>query len=401
MKKKTSDLFYGCIMLFPIATLFQSKLEQINKILFACLVLFFLAILIKRIRKDRFPLFIAILFVCVVTIFNTNGIAYNTNEYYYYPFAMVYLIFMTDNIDEVKEYILNSKGYITSILNIWTICVFVSLFLPSSYNSVWGDGRYFGSFCQSIFRFGPTGIFISGLAVCAMIVYDERRYFYYSILPLFTILMGGSRTYMLVELCAFMVAWYYFVDSKKNFYLSLIPVTVALFAILVNSSMMDKFNSVSYTENSYFDYWGTITSGRSIFWAADIEHFRNAPFLEKVFGSGFNCVYDVNQKAFGGKVWAHNDFIQCLVSHGILGLVIYITIVWQLLKSIRKKEAVPFICLVFLWLFNAFFNMFYTYFCSVLCLPLYVCALQYGKRRFDSDEELNAERVQSEEKYHV
>ena len=160
MKMRISDLFYSCIMLFPIATLFQSKLEQINKILFAFLMLFFLAILVKRIRKDRVFFFMAILLVYAAAIFKTNGIAYNTNEYYYYPFAMVYLIFMTDNIDEVKEYILNSKGYVTSVLNIWTICVFVSLFLPSSYNSVWGGGRYFGSFCQSIFRFGPTGIFI-------------------------------------------------------------------------------------------------------------------------------------------------------------------------------------------------------------------------------------------------
>lgn len=386
MKKKISDLFYDCIMLFPIATLFQSKLEQINKVLFAFLVVFLVALLIKRIRKNRVLIFMAIILVWIVTIFKTNGIAYNTNEYYYYPFAMVYLIFMADNIDGVREYILNSKGYITGILNIWTICVVISLFFPSSYNSVWEGGRYFGSFCQSIFRFGPTCIFISGLAVCSMVVYNEKRYFFYSILPLFTILMGGSRTYMLVELCAFMIVWYYFVDSKKKFYLSLIPVTLALFVILVNSSMMDKFSSVSYTQNSYFDYWGTITNGRSIFWTADIQHFRKAPLLDKIFGEGFNCIYEINQKAFGGKVWAHNDFIQCLISHGLLGLCIYIISVWQVYKNISKKLSVPFMCLLFLWLFNAFFNMFYTYFCSVLCLPLYACTLLYGKRRFSFNE---------------
>ena len=41
-----------------------------------------------------------------------------------------------------------------------------------------------------------------------------------------------------------------------------------------------------------------------------------------------------------------------------------------------------FILVVLIWLFNAFFNMFYTYFCSMLCYPIILLLIRDGKRNF-------------------
>ena len=157
---------------------------------------------------------------------------------------------------------------------------------------------------------------------------------------------------------------------------------------MLNSAMADKFTAVTYTSNSYFDFWGTITSGRSIFWKADLEAFCNSGVFHKIFGNGLNLVYKINEKAFGGFVWAHNDFIQCLISHGVLGLGLYLYIILSQLSQLKKnpygkKLYIPIVCCFFVWFFNAMFNMFYTYFCSVLSLPFLVCAIQNGKRKFD------------------
>lgn len=385
MKVRLKQTYFDIILLFPIATLFQNMLGPINKILFGFLSIILITLIVKKLDRRQLFLFLLTILVYIITIFNTSGVAYNTNEYFYFPFSVAYLIYMTDNLKDLKICILNNQKKIRITLEIWTAIVLISAFFPSSYSSTWGSGRYFGSFCQSIFRLGPTCLFIISLSICAMIFFDNRKYFYYSFVPLIAIMMGGSRTYMLVGICAFVLGWYYYVDNKIKFLLSLLPMAIFLFLIIINSSMLDKFKATSYTSDSYFDFWGTITSGRSIFWAADMRYFFDTSILKKIFGSGFNQVYEINQKAFAGKVWAHNDFIQCLISHGLMGLFLYLISIKKAFQKIRRygTDFIPYLCLFFLWFFNAFFNMFYTYFCSILCFPLYMLVVIYGKKRFE------------------
>ena len=161
-------------------------------------------------------------------------------------------------------------------------------------------------------------------------------------------------------------------NSNKKFVLTCVPFLLVVSLILLNSSVMDKLSATTYSNSSYFDLWGTITSGRSIFWAADIKSFFESSFLTKLFGQGFNSIYEINYKAFGGKVWAHNDFIQCLISHGLIGLVLYIMVMFRIFRTLKKSNTSLFLCtlVIVIWLFNAMFNMFYTYFCSILAFPI-------------------------------
>ena len=371
----------------PLSTLFQSYLDGINKILFGVLLILQITLTFKHIRAKKIIIIIIMLVSFFGNIVSTHGMPYNSNEFFYYPFSVLFLLYMAENLKTIECLFRNHKRFIVRILNIWTFLVGISIFLPSSYRSSWGGARYFSSFCGSIWRLAPTCIFIMSLALGAMIIYKNKKYILYALIPMYSLYMGGSRTYVLVGLALFMIFWYYFSPSKKIFYLSLPCVAIVLISLIWQTSMADKLNAVSYSDDSYFDFWGTITSGRSIFWSADIQAFWESNIVKKIVGHGLNFIYEINDEAFGGLVWAHNDFIQCLVSHGIIGLVLYLYSIKKLFHNIRNKatghkEFIPVIGCFFVWIINAMFNMFYTYFCSILAFPFLIYAVQQGEKNF-------------------
>lgn len=384
MKINIEKLYFRLILLFPITTLLQNNIAIVNKLLFAIIFILQCYFSFRKNTRKNFGIIFLIIAIFSYNLIITKGKLYNINELFYFPFTMLYIIYLMKDKSLIEEYLKNDKRYVNFILMVWTILVIISIFIPSSWPYEWGSEKYFGSYCKSVFRLAPTALFIGTLAICCMNVYHEKKYFIYGLIPLFCFLMGGSRTYMIVGLLLFVMAWYYYANSKKMFIMTIIPVTLILGVLILNSSMMDKFNAVTYTKNSYFDFWGTITSGRSIFWKADLEAFKDSAVVNKLFGNGFNYIYDVNYKAFRGLVWAHNDFIQILISHGLILLVIYISIMIKAFEiNANKKDRIPEFLAIGIWIFNAFFNMFYTYFCAVLCLPFILLIIRHRNNNIE------------------
>lgn len=389
MKVNLINLNLKIAMLFPITTLFQSIFPLLNKVFFGLLLITFLPLYLNKITAKRIIVGLFTLIIVIYDYFITKEALYNFNELFYFPFCILFFTYMSENYKKYKEFLIKDKIYILSIIFIWTFLVCISIFFDSSWVVEWGGARYFGSFCKSVWRLAPTAVFIGTLDILLMIYYNKKYAIYLLIIPLFCFFMSGSRTYMVVGIILFLIAWYYYVKNRTHFFLSIIPVGIVLFIFIINSSMMDKFISVSYNSDSYFDPLGTITSGRSIFWKADIDAYMEGTLMNKLLGNGFNLIYEVNYKAFGGLVWAHNDFIQCLVSHGMLGLILYLfTMINAIIKITKGRNYnFTFILVVLIWLFNAFFNMFYTYFCSMLCYPIILLLIRDGKRKFDFKNE--------------
>lgn len=397
MKVNLKNLFYRVIMLFPITTLFSYYFDAANKILFAVLFVIMIYIGYRKIKKSVLRIVFILTIIYFITILKTGTLPYNINELFYFPFMVLYLTYLYDHLEALKEYLLTDKKYVNCIMKLWTVLTLVSFALPSSYTVEWGGARYFGSYCKTIWRLAPTCVFMLALSIIGVNLYKNKKYFLYSIIPFVAILAGGSRTYVVVALCLILLAWYCVLNSNKKFILTCIPFLTLIILVLLNSSVMDKFSATTYSSSSYFDFWGTITSGRSIFWAADINSFVKSPIITKLFGQGFNSIYDINYKAFGGKVWAHNDFIQCLISHGLVGLILYLTVIFRFFKMLRKNGTGLFISalVMMIWLFNAMFNMFYTYFCSILSFPLLVLGIIVMKKGKEMKDDIcdNTQRI--------
>lgn len=134
-----------------------------------------------------------------------------------------------------------------------------------------------------------------------------------------------------------------------------------------------------------------LTSERNIFWSDMLNAYWQGNIFAKLFGGGLN--FTVNVSGF----WAHNDFIEILCAHGVLGVLVYGYFMYRILHEFLlpegfKKRKMPVFLLgaiILVWLFNACFNMYYTYFCAMASYPILLIGIRryyYGEDKCLDDE---------------
>ena len=366
------DCFIFVSGLFPVITSIVNG-AFLNKILFAVLVAIYILLVFKYGISKRTAIILLLLvmnyFIALLaTQMDKLG---NTNMFFYYPFMIAYSCFIIDNRRNFIRSLSNNKKFILFIIRLWSVLVGISIFLPSSYYIKEGGAYYFGSFVGEIFRLGPGAIYIMSLVLISMSIYKRKKDFIYMLIPMYCFFMGSSRTYLISGICLFVIGWFWFVGNKKRFYLTIIPIGVVALIILWNSSIGDKIR-FTLDDSQYGDFWFRLTSSRSELWIRDLTGWASQEWPNKLFGCG---IFYTEQLT---GLWAHNDFIEILCSFGLIGVFEYCIVQYILIKSfIKSTNRVPkllTLCVVMCWLFNAFFNMYYTYFCSLLSYPYVLIA---------------------------
>lgn len=368
------DLYLGVICLFPIATtLIESG--AVNKMLFGILLALHIGMLISRPVKGKTIMLCSLLLLnYVYTFCYTIFPMENINLLIYFPFYILYTYFMCDNSEIVINWFSKHGGYVKLIVVAWSALVGISIFLPSSYTA--GDeGVFFGSFCGSIFRLGPSAVFIQVLVIMMQVMHRKKSALLFNLIPMYCYLMGSSRTYLVVGFCLLVISWYIACKKKILFWGTVIPLALAVLWLVTVSAMADK---IAYTldENNYGDFWFRVTSSRSVLWEKDLTAFAESSLLNKLLGNGLGFTTEVS------GLWGHNDFIEVLCSFGIIGLLHYLYSTRYLFKRSYKSVKISFVvrvCAFMAWFFNAFFNMHYVYFCAMLCYPflLFVIRLYF------------------------
>jgi hypothetical protein len=371
MRITLTDLYLGVICVFPIATVLIDE-SFINKLLFAVLIAVHIGMnLFRPIRMKTGLLLLVLVANYTFALINTNFPLENMNLLFYYPFYLLYTYYLCDHKDEALDWFTKHRGYVLFITLIWTAIVGVSIFFPGCYYVKEGESQYFGSFCGTIFRLGQAAVFIQVLAILIQLIYGMRGAIIFHIVPMYCYFMGSSRTYLVVGLCIFAIAWYMYCKKKVTFWFSVVPMVIAVLAVLSVSAMADK---IAYTldEDQFGDFWFRITSSRSVLWEMDLQAYSEASLWKQIFGCGLEFTVEVSGK------WGHNDFIEIICSFGIMGLVQYLFSIWHQIKIGYGRARVPVpvrFCAWMAWFFNAFFNMHYVYFCAMLCYPLLLFAI--------------------------
>ncbi len=361
-----TDLYLGVICIFPVATTVENG-GVVNKVLFAVLIALHLGMMCcKRLTKQTVLLLFLLVGNYALAVVNTTFPMENINLLFYFPFFLMYTYFICDNTDTVVDWFRSHKAYLYAVVLVWTLLVGISIFVPHCYYTKEGGNVYFGSFCQSVFRLGPAAVFIQVLALMLQMFFGKKGAVVFHLIPMYCYLMGSSRTYLVVGLCLFVIAWYLFCAQKTVFWCTIIPLMVAVVALVMVSAMGDK---IAYTldESHYGDFWFRITSSRSLLWEKDMTAYAEMPLLNQLIGCGLEFTIQVS------GVWGHNDFIEVICSFGVLGLLQYLYSVKHLFRNSYKGRRIPFViklCVFMTWFFNAFFNMHYVYFCAMLCYPL-------------------------------
>lgn len=102
-----------------------------------------------------------------------------------------------------------------------------------------------------------------------------------------------------------------------------------------NSKISQLFNKNLF-ETSDGSYFPSIR-GRGAVWTGIIDDFKEANIGRKIIGNGtINFYYD-NGYFYRNINEAHNDFFRHLHEYGILGLILYINLLFMLIKQVKKN----------------------------------------------------------------
>ena len=178
MKINLINLNFKIAMLFPITTLFQSIFPLVNKVFFGLLLITFLPLYFNKMTTKRIIVAFFTFLVIIYDYLITKGDLYNLNELFYFPFCILFFTYMSENYKKYKEFLLNERIYIYSVIFVWTFLVFISIFFSSSWIIEWGGARYFGSLCKSVWRLVPTAVFIGTLDIVLIIYYKQPETVY-------------------------------------------------------------------------------------------------------------------------------------------------------------------------------------------------------------------------------
>lgn len=384
-KIKITDTVMECFLLFSMLTILQnfSIFFHINKIWMSISLFLLVYSVLKNKMRLKFIILLLFAFILhIIAIYYSDGYFYHFNMIFYFAIWILFYLFCILNKKRIISFIENKRKFNNMLIYSWCIIVSISVFIPSCYSIEWGGDKYFNSFAGSVFRLMPTALIITSLIINYYLETKRKIYLLLLLIPTYSAFMGGSRTYFGIYILFILLFVYLIFNSKKKFFLSLAPLIVIFLFLISISGIGNKIEATQYTSKSYFDYWGTITNGRSIFWGWDLEAFFKLPIWQQFIGNGFNFVYEVNG-SHNVFLWAHNDFINLLMNFGYIGLFIYFYIFIQMYKVYIPKRT-PFL-VRFLFLsgvfINSMFNMSYTYLCATISYPLFLIIInkKYSK----------------------
>jgi hypothetical protein len=379
------DLIMYIFIQFPISSILKTYIGPLNIMLTVIIFgLFFLYYMKCGIRRYELILIIYSILTIIFNCVKYNMIFFNINMLIYFPFFIFYILFFMRNDEVILRFLRKHRLYLDLVIYTWNFFVAISLFIPSCYTYE-GEDRGFVSFAGTTFLLSPIAIYVFILLAFQYMFYKKKIYIYLMIIPSLCILMGTSRTYLIVLVCAWMIFLYTRIKNKRIFKYVFVLIAILAIGIILVSPIKNKFTTaVGRVDTANLSFIEAFTSGRSSFWSYDMYMILHNKIGQLIFGNGVNYLFYLNKPVFHVPLWAHNDYIQILSDYGILGLVIYIGLMVAIIKKSIKyidKSKLIIIILVILWAFNAFFNMFYTYFCAVLSFPYFILLLKYDSQK--------------------
>lgn len=386
IKINIHNVIFLIFLIIPITTLLQgfTIFSNINRIMMAImLILLSIEVLMKNKSIKDWILLILFVINIITAVIVTGESAKYINDIFYFPSWFLILIYAKENFEKIETIIENKQKIIKCFIWIWNIMVIISLFFSSSYTNHWGDGRYFKSFSNGEHRFANTAIYMLVLTFIIYLKSKKKLYIMLTLVPIITIYMSGARTYLGILVILLFCVLYLKCNNKFILYSMTVVMGILLYALIAITPMGEKFTNLN-DNVEYLGTMGALTSGRSIFWEQQLSAFSEIGIFYKIFGAGYNFVYDVS------NLWAHNDFINILLNYGFLGELIYLYVYFDFIKVLNARKEVPRMlkfCNSFIWFFNAMFNMVYTYLCVTILIPFLAYLIILGGKTYENKKE--------------
>lgn len=283
--------------------------------------------------------------------------------YLMYAVWVIFFLYLQNNYGSFFDAANKQQAAINFTVIIWEIIVIVSAFFPSSYEHTWGEGSYFISFSNTSFELAPAASLIFALVIfCYACDGNARKAVLLSAVPVVCSFASGSRTYLVVIALEVLILAMMIIKSKLALIAFIVIALIVGIGLLSMTNIWTKFANAFQYSNDSSSFWSVFTSGRDAFWRADMDAFGKGGMINQLFGYGFSFVYEVNESFFGNRIYAHNDFINILLTFGWAGLIPYFFAFGKCVLMFGRQMERGFIfSILAIWLFNAVFNMTYVY----------------------------------------
>lgn len=371
------ELVIKTLLLFPILTVLQGLpyLVNLNRVFIGILFVEVFSLL-KNMRYKPGDLLVIILTFAlhIIAFYYTEGSLYNINMVFYLLLWVLLYLLISKKSSQLIDFFRFNKKYAMTIVGIWEVIVGISILFPSCYR----DGAFM-SFCDKPFRLMPTALVIMAILFIYQNMENSNKYYWYLIIPAYSAFMGFSRTYFGIFIMFLFIQLFYRVKDKRKLFFYGVPLVLICYFLMMRSNIGAKIIATLYNSNSHYDFWGTITSGRTVFWKLDINAFNKLPLWNKIVGNGYNFVFETN--ASHGYIWAHNDIINLIMNFGWLGVLVYLYAFYKMSRSLLKRNNYQIAKYGFLFIvfFNSNINMSYTYLCAFISYPLFLVSYAYIK----------------------
>lgn len=251
-----------------------------------------------------------------------------------------------ENYKEIYKYFEESKGYILGAV-IASQIYYLFLFITGlGFKTLWGLKNYSGPY-EDVHPFGYALIIMVISIAWIEKVYDKNLIILY-VLPIVLSFYSGARTPMVMLLCTLIIIFSNKLNLKEVIYkidvrsiilciglmLALVIFWDNITMVVVNSSLVQKFIKTSSN--------GISMNGRNEFWDILLYNFNNKfDMYTKLLGNGIYSTKVINLKYFGMAIWGHSDFIDIMISFGlIMALTYYFNILnyFRIINRDMKKK---------------------------------------------------------------
>ncbi len=157
---------------------------------------------------------------------------------------------------------------------------------------------------------------------------------------------------------------------KKGFLLCIATAAGMIFISFIYFTFVDRQSDIGSLANllRFSDEWG---SCRGYVWRVTLERYGGLPWYNKIFGTGPDTLERVLTPVYGEEMLrrfdafydnAHNEYLQYLITTGIVGLAAYVGLIISSIKTgltvIKSDDnAAPFMIAVVCYLVQAIVNI--------------------------------------------
>lgn len=369
-KEKLQQILNWCILLSPIIIMVSYLFEKnffARKVLTLSILLSILLMSVTSVLKKEYMkintlikyLFILLVIVHYIFNFNDEGITK-----YLLVTALFLIYFCKDkNKKSLREVIQSNTKIIEIMLSVSEIIMILFCFLKVGYTDIWEGNYYIGPFSNP----HTTTYYLIVLMIFATILRKKNNNIInniFLIVPLILSFITGARVPFLGAVIVFLYNYYLdYTKNKRLFkYETIVFVSISIIVIILL-----LFNIIEIPVlNKIFDTLreGNFSNSRNHIWRVNLIVFSESNIFRMLFGYGAAYPFEITQYYLQARVWAHNDFIQILVSYGLVGLAIYMYILIDFFVKNRN------IFIIMLLLFLAIVNGMFTYDVFIMALPL-------------------------------